>query len=170
MSAFRHFIGIFACLIIGTCAGTIALAAPEQPADQRTLLTVAVAGQPQLARHFTLARLQALPSRTVRAMLPEETQAHTWEGVRLSDLLVGSPRYAAQHLRVEALNDYSALIPLSDLERFQPILAYRRDDQLISIAERGPLFIIYPMVDHPELRTQVYINRTVWQVSRITVE
>ncbi|MBB4862394.1 hypothetical protein HNP46_001232 [Pseudomonas nitritireducens] len=95
---------------------------------------------------------------------------HAWHGVRLSDLLVGTPRHDAQYLRIEALNDYSALIPMSDLERFQPILAYRRDDQLIGIAERGPLFIIYPMVDHPELRTQVYFNRTVWQVSRITVE
>ena len=48
--------------------------------------------------------------------------------------------------------------------------ACRRDGQPIGIAERGPLFVIYPMVDHPELPTQVYFNRTVWQVSRITLE
>jgi len=38
------------------------------------------------------------------------------------------------------------------------------------VAEGGPLFVIYPMLDHPELRTQAYFDRTVWQVSRISLE
>ncbi|MFV3416223.1 hypothetical protein ACQCLI_15705 [Pseudomonas nitroreducens] len=115
-----------------------------KPEAERTVLIVAVKGQPQLLRHYRLRDLEAL--------------------------LVGFERADTQHLRVEALNDYSTLIPLGDLDAFEPILAYRRDGHSIGIAERGPLFVIYPMVDHPELRTQVYFNRTVWQVSRITLE
>ncbi len=165
MSAFRHFIGIFTCLFIVTTVHS----AP-QPAAERTVLTIAVKGQPQLQRHYSLRELEALPQSERRSMLPDETQVHDWQGVRLSTLLAGFERGDAQRLRVEALNDYSALIPLSDLDTFDPILAYRRDGQSIGIAERGPLFVIYPMLDHPELRTQVYFNRTVWQVSRITLE
>ncbi|MDF3864476.1 oxidoreductase [Pseudomonas denitrificans (nom. rej.)] len=134
------------------------------------MLTIAVKDQPQLQRHYSLRDLEALPHTARRSMLPEETQVYGWQGVRLSTLLASFGRADVQRLRVEALNDYSALIPLSDLDAFDPILAYRRDGQAIGIAERGPLFVIYPMVDHPELRTQVYFNRTVWQVSRITLE
>lgn len=143
--------------------------APESAAE-RTVLTIAVKGQPQLLRHFNLRDLEALPQTERRSMLPNESHVHAWQGVRLSTLLAGFERAEAQRLRVEALNDYSAVIPLSDLDAFDPILAYRRDGQAIGIAERGPLFVIYPMLDHPELRTQVYFNRTVWQVSRITLE
>ncbi|KJJ99908.1 hypothetical protein UB43_13030 [Pseudomonas sp. 21] len=165
MSAFRHFIGIFACLFIVMPAHS----APE-PAAERTVLTIAVKGQPQLQRHYSLSDLEALPQTERRSMLPDESRVYGWQGVRLSTLLAGFERGDAQRLRVEALNDYSALIPLSDLDAFDPILAYHRDGQALGIAERGPLFVIYPMVDHPELRTQVYFNRTVWQVSRITLE
>ncbi len=143
--------------------------APETAAE-RTVLTIAVKGQPQLLRRFSLRDLQALPQTEQRAMLPEESRVYAWQGVRLSTLLASFERGDARSLRVDALNDYSALIPLSDLDAFDPILAYRRDGQTIGIAERGPLFVIYPMLDHPELRTQVYFNRTVWQVSRITLE
>lgn len=165
MSAFRHFIGIFACLFL---VATV-YSAPE-PAAERSVLTVAVKGQPQLARQYRLRDLAALPQTEQRSMLPDETRVYRWQGVRLSTLLAGLERGRAQHLRVEALNDYSALIPLSDLDAFEPILAYRRDGHTLGIAERGPLFVIYPMLDHPPLRTQVYFNRTVWQVSRITLE
>lgn len=165
MSAFRHFIGTLTCLFLVTSA----YSAPEKAAE-RTVLTIAVKGQPQFLRHFSLRDLQALPQTERRAMLPEESHVYAWQGVRLSALLAGFERGDTQRLRVEALNDYSALIPLSDLDAFDPILAYARDGQTIGIAERGPLFVIYPMLDHPELRTQVYFNRTVWQVSRIILE
>ncbi|MCG8905618.1 molybdopterin-dependent oxidoreductase [Pseudomonas sp. DP-17] len=141
-----------------------------EPEAERTVLIVAVKGQPQLLRHYRLRDLEALPQTQWRAMLPDESQVSEWQGVRLSTLLAGFERADTQHLRVEALNDYSTLIPLGDLDAFEPILAYRRDGHSIGIAERGPLFVIYPMVDHPELPTQVYFNRTVWQVSRITLE
>lgn len=165
MSAFRHFIGTFACLFIVMPAYSTL-----EPEAERTVLIVAVKGQPPLLRHYRLRDLGALPQTQWRAMLPDESQVSEWQGVRLSTLLAGFERADTQHLRVEALNDYSTLIPLGELDAFEPILAYRRDGHSIGIAERGPLFVIYPMVDHPELRTQVYFNRTVWQVSRITLE
>lgn len=165
MSAFRHFIGTFACLFIVTNA-----LSAQNPAAERVVLTLAVLGQPQFQRQYTLADLQALPTISRRSVLPEDAQVHDWQGVRLSTLLDGIERHGARRLRIEALNDYSALIPLSDLDTFDPILAYWRDGEAIAIAERGPLFIIYPMVEHPELCTQLYFNRTVWQVNRITLE
>ncbi|MGZ3011865.1 molybdopterin-dependent oxidoreductase, partial [Pseudomonas aeruginosa] len=118
---------------------------------------------------LTLSDLEALPSETLEAQLPGEANAR-WQGVRLSLLLRHLDLAPPTRLRVLALNDYSAIIPYSDLDSYQPILAYRRNGAYMAIRERGPLFIIYPMARYPELRNQVYYNRTVWQVSSITLE
>ncbi|QRY78519.1 molybdopterin-dependent oxidoreductase [Pseudomonas sp. PDNC002] len=142
----------------------------QAPDAGRTVLTITLPGDAALERRYTLDELAALPHSTLRSPMPDERHIHEWLGVRLSTLLEGIDRDGAKRLRIEALNDYSALIPLSDLDAYEPILAYRRDGQSLGIAERGPLFVIYPMVDYPELRTQLYFNRTVWQVSRITLE
>lgn len=167
MSVFRHFFGFFACLIIGS---QVSASQPTSRPAARNVLTLEVTGHPEVARRLSVQALERLPQRTYAAMLPEESQVSSWQGVPLSllfdDVLLGE----AKRLRIDALNDYSELIPLSDLSAYEPILAYRRDGRYIGISERGPLFIIYPLVDHPELRTQRYFNRTVWQVSRITLE
>lgn len=167
MSVIRHFFGFLACLFIGSQA---AASPPASPPLERNVLSLAIADRPEAARRLSLADLQRLPPQTYAAMLPAEERISRWQGVPLSQLFDGAELGRSKRLRVDALNDYSALIPLSDLDTYQPILAYRRDDHYIGISERGPLFIIYPLVKHPELRTQVYFNRTVWQVSRITLE
>lgn len=167
MSAFRHFFGFFACLIIGS---QVSASQPALPPAERIVLTLAVAGHPEASRHLSLQALEHLPHRTYAATLPEESRLSYWQGVPLSLLFNDAQTRDARRLRIDALNHYSALIPLSDLSVYEPILAYRRDDRYIGISERGPLFIIYPLVRHPELRTQVYFNRTVWQVSHITLE
>ncbi|RFQ32501.1 oxidoreductase [Pseudomonas sp. ATCC 13867] len=140
-----------------------------RPAE-RKVLTLEIASHPEATRHLSLPALERLSHRTYAAMLPEESHISHWQGVPLSLLFDEAHLETSQRLRIDALNDYSALIPLSDLNAYEPILAYRRDDRYIGISERGPLFIIYPLVRHPELRTQLYFNRTVWQVNRITLE
>ncbi|MGC3655090.1 oxidoreductase, partial [Pseudomonas aeruginosa] len=53
---------------------------------------------------------------------------------------------------------------------YQPILAYRRNGAYKPIRDRVPIFKKNPMARYPELRNQVYYNRTDWQVSSITLE
>jgi len=167
MSVFRHFFGFLTCLFIGS---QVAASPPLPPPAERNILTLEIAGRPAAVRRVPLSELQRLPQQTYDSMLPEEDRISRWQGVPLSQLFDATQLAKSKRLRIDALNDYSALIPLSDLSAYEPILAYRRDDRYIGISERGPLFIIYPLVRYPELRTQLYFNRTVWQVSRITLE
>jgi hypothetical protein len=69
-----------------------------------------------------------------------------------------------------ALNDFTTKLPISDFKRFHPILAMKRNGEYMSVRDKGPLFIVYPYDSDPELRQQVYYNRSAWQIARLTVE
>ncbi|WP_446728483.1 oxidoreductase [Pseudomonas aeruginosa] len=162
MPSMRQLIVFFCCLGL-----PLAQAAEPVPLGGRPIVTLQRSGGAPI--RLTLSDLEALPSETLEAQLPGEANAR-WQGVRLSLLLRHLDLAPPKRLRVLALNDYSAIIPYSDLDSYQPILAYRRNGAYMAIRELGPLFIIYPMARYPELRNQVYYNRTVWQVSSITLE
>lgn len=162
MPSMRQLIVLLCCLGL-----PLAQAAEPVPLGGRPIVTLQRSGDAPV--RLTLSDLEALPSEPLEAQLPGEANAR-WQGVRLSLLLRHLDLAPPTRLRVLALNDYSAIIPYSDLDSYQPILAYRRNGAYMAIRERGPLFIIYPMARYPELRNQVYYNRTVWQVSSITLE
>lgn len=120
---------------------------------------------------FTLRDLQAMPGVTLRARGPSDDRVSDWHGVPLSRLLERLP--GARHpteLHLRALNDYSVVIPTSDIERYQPVIAYSRDGQPMAVEAYGPLFLMYPFDTHAELRVQKYYNRAIWQLSDIYIE
>jgi hypothetical protein len=73
-------------------------------------------------------------------------------------------------LYVVALNDYAAEIPLADLEKYDVILARKINGKVLTVRDKGPLFVMYPFDKKPELRTKEIYSRCVWQVNRIRVE
>ena len=68
-----------------------------------------------------------------------------------------------------ALNDYAATVPIDDFAKFNVILAMKRDGQYMPVRDKGPLFVIYPYDSSPELKSQVYYARSVWQVKSLEV-
>ena len=50
------------------------------------------------------------------------------------------------------------------------ILATKRDGAMMSVREHGPIFVIYPFDQEPDLYNEKYFSRSVWQVSTIIVE
>ena len=120
-----------------------------------------------------MAGLQALPQRELVTSLPPSlgnTGVHRWQGVSLrllAERLGGGP---GSVLQLEAINDYAVTVPWSDLVRYDPIVAYQRNGQALTVREKGPMILIYPFDAHPELNTQQYLNRSIWQVNAITVK
>lgn len=72
-------------------------------------------------------------------------------------------------LRATALNDYSVDLPIDELLRYDVIIAIKRDDQYLTIRDRGPYWVIYPWKDEPELRTELHYSRSIWQLKRLDV-
>ena len=72
-------------------------------------------------------------------------------------------------LRATALNDYAVDIPVEDCERYPVILALTRDGAPLSRRDMGPIWIVYPRDDFPELQVETVNARWVWQLTELEV-
>ena len=75
-----------------------------------------------------------------------------------------------QTLQMVALNDYAVNVPVSDAREFGPLLATHIDGKVLGVRDKGPLFLIYPFDAKPETRADQYYGRSIWQITRITVQ
>ena len=73
-------------------------------------------------------------------------------------------------LKITALNDYTANIPIEDVEKYNVILAFRQNGKVLRIRDKGTLFVVYHFDEFPELNSEVIHNRSVWQVKSIEIE
>lgn len=141
------------------------LIAPAAAAEPVLEVFGAVASGP---RTFTLAQLEALGTSSIRTSGPWIDDVPVFEGVPLARLLdeVGAH---GEMLSIVALNDYVVDVPVSDAALHGPILAMKRDGIPMPVADKGPLFLVYPYDSDPELQTDVYYARSVWQIATIEV-
>ena len=118
---------------------------------------------------FDRDMLEAMGTATVATRTPWFDGVSTFEGVPLETLMeeLGA---TGDTVTAIALNDYVTTIPVEDFAKYGPILALKRDGAYMSVRDKGPLFIIYPYDNDPELRSQVFFSRSAWQVARLVIE
>ncbi|WP_295806912.1 oxidoreductase [uncultured Nitratireductor sp.] len=117
---------------------------------------------------FDLAMLETLKSAKIRTSTPWFDDVVEFEGALLTELMA-LVQANGEEVVVTALNDYQAPVPIADFAAHGTILAYKRDGNYMPVSDKGPLFIIYPYDSDPELNTQKFFSRSVWQVRRFTV-
>ena len=152
--------------LMSTC--TVALDAPEG----RVILVVSgKVGQPNVGDevHFDKAMLEALGQHETITHTPWYDGAVSFSGP-LGRAILEAAGAEGESLRVVALNEYASTIPVSDFENYDVIFAMQANGQVLRIRDQGPLFIIYPFDQHPELLNEEVLMRSVWQVARINVE
>lgn len=115
-----------------------------------------------------MAMIERLPQASYSARTPWFTSPRKFTGPLLRDVL-GLVGAQGQMLRLSALNDYLADLPMDDVVRYDVMLARLLDDKPMPVRDKGPLLIIYPFDQHPVLRTAVYYSRCVWQLKSIEV-
>lgn len=138
-----------------------------RPTGRAVLLIRAGAAQPVAC---DMAALDRLPQATIETRLPDSLGLaghNRWSGVRLSHIAqaLGAPEGA--EIQLTALNNYAVSVPLSDLTRFDPVLATRRNGTPIGVRDKGPLILIYPFDQYRELQSREYVTRSIWQVHEI---
>lgn len=91
-----------------------------------------------------------------------------FKGVSLHELLE-SLGVTEGTLKATAINDYSVLIPVSDAVEGGPIVSYSRNGALMSVRDKGPLWIVYPYDSNTAYQTEQVFSRSIWQLDRIEI-
>ncbi|MDQ7735051.1 molybdopterin-dependent oxidoreductase [Halomonas sp. SpR1] len=145
-----------------------ALEVPEGPV---ILVVSGKIGLPNVGNeaHFDKAMLEALGQHETITRTPWYDGMTRFSGP-LGRAILEAAGAEGESIRVVALNEYAATIPVSDFENYDVIFAMQANGKALRVRDQGPLFVIYPFDTHPELLNEEIFSRSVWQVARIVVE
>lgn len=92
----------------------------------------------------------------------------TFEGVQFSDLL---DFVNAQGTRVSAVavNDYAIELDTAELRRYPVLLATKMNGQEMRVRDKGPIWVIYPRDDFPELASEDNNYKWIWQLKALKI-
>ncbi|MEJ2766595.1 hypothetical protein VV869_21795 [Photobacterium sp. MCCC 1A19761] len=148
-----------------------ASAAALPPPQETVILTVS--GQIEHTNALRQARfdrqmLLQLPQSTITTQTPWTEKAHVYEGVLLQDLL----HYVGAHghtLAATALNDYQTQIDLDTIQPYPVLLALKDNGRLMRVRDKGPIWIIYPLSEHPNLDQPQHHEDMIWQLRTLDI-
>ena len=119
---------------------------------------------------FTLQDLAALRNITIEATKSHTAKKAQFSGPRVMDVLARvGVKDGSREIIVTARDGYRARIPLSELSKYEVILATRQDGKALTLETKGPIWMMYPVDKYPELNTMVTENRLVWSLVKIDV-
>jgi len=146
-------------------AGPERVSLPPTISD-RVALTVTRADQSK--RDFTVAQIESLGvyRLTTKTFWPKDDG--TYEGVLLADFLKEAGLEKLPKIQVTALDGYSVSIPREDWTRWPVLLATRRDGAPLSVRNKGPLRLIFPMALDRELSVRSMGTHWAWMIRSIS--
>ena len=117
---------------------------------------------------FDRRLLARLPPTTIETSTIWTEGVQTFTGVSLHTLLDELDARGNQ-IHAHAVNDYMVTIPIEDAKENGPIVAYLRNGEIMSLRDKGPLWIIYPFDSDQDFRTETIYARSIWQLDRLEV-
>jgi len=117
---------------------------------------------------FDLAMLDALGTDAFETTTIWTEGPQVFRGVPLHRL-VETLQAKGAVIAAFALNDYMVEIPLTDAVEGGPILAFEQNGALLSVREKGPLWVVYPYDANTSYQTEVVYARSIWQVKRMEI-
>lgn len=119
---------------------------------------------------YTEAALLKLPTKKLNSG-SEWTPVAEWTGPTIEEVLKAAGVDAsATRLRAVARDGFAAMIPLTDLAAYGPLVAHTQDGRRIADPKHGPLFVAYPRDQHAELQTAAAGVKFVYALCKIEVQ
>lgn len=112
--------------------------------------------------------LESLPQYQFTTVTPWTDGVHQYQGVLLSELL-GRIGANGNTLVAHGLNDYYAEIDLQQIKGYPILLAMKSDGETMRVRDKGPIWLLYPMSDYPELDSSIHHASMVWQLNRLEI-
>lgn len=115
---------------------------------------------------FDRETLQALGTHNLTTSTTWTDGPQNFEGPRLSAVLdaVGAE---GNTLEAVALNNYSVELEVDELRRYPVLLASRMNGKTLSVRDKGPLWIVYPRDQYPQVSQD---HKWIWQVKELRIK
>ncbi len=121
---------------------------------------------------FDRAMLESMPLTTVTTKTPWTPNGpDEFTGVRFNELLAKTGVVADEVvIRAEAEDNYWFDLEKLNSQTYPIIVAFQKNGKPMSIRELGPLWIIFPWDEYPELLTKKNNASSVWQLTHLIVQ
>jgi len=163
---------VIATTLLGLClyaSTTLALEVAKEDIILEVSGNISVTNTQQGTAVFDRKTLSSLPVTEIQTETPWTNGTLHFEGVLLRDLMEYL-KATGNTLQATAINDYAIDIPIEDFQEHDVIIAYKMNGKVMSIRDKGPLWIIYPWSDTPSLRSELYHSRSIWQLIKISIK
>nr|WP_314258808.1 molybdopterin-dependent oxidoreductase [uncultured Devosia sp.] len=160
------------CALAAAClfAASGIQAAEPLPAPQGDVIllvsgNLGVTNTPEGAA-FDRDMLADLGLATLETSTPWTDGVQTFEGV-LARTVIERVEAKGETVMATALNDYMVEVPISDFLDYDVLLATTMNGQQMQVSDKGPVWIVYPRDQVPELQNRKLHDRWVWQLKSL---
>lgn len=120
------------------------------------------------AAHFDKEMLEAL------GMISFDTETYWTNGIQKFEgvpghLLMEALGVTEGKLQIQALDKYKAKVPVDDLINHRATLMLKNMGEYLTVAKKGPLWLIYPLDKKQKLLQKQINSRSVWQIRSIEI-
>ncbi|KAA8679785.1 hypothetical protein [Vibrio gigantis] len=112
-------------------------------------------------------QLLSLPQTEITTTLPWVEGLTVYSGVTLQTVLENMDLPISPKVTFVALNDYKIAVPKEDFDTYEPIIAIKKNGEFMSVREKGPYWLIYPLSANPETDTPDFHAKMIWQIRDI---
>lgn len=122
---------------------------------------VVIQGQTQQKLTLKLSELKKLSNQEIKTIEPHNTEdpgaIKTFKGIAISTLLNKSGIAAdVKEVTFLSSDNYRVTLELEDLRNYPILLAWDRDGKPLTRSQGGPLYLVFPYSDYPELSTKYF--------------
>lgn len=150
-------------------ASLFLLSATIAHAEGRVILTIDNAKNEDPAITYTLEALDAFTQTEVVTNNEFVDGEEAFSGPLARDILDKIGATDADDVRFVAFNEYEVVIEAQDFYEYDVILATRMNNEVLPRRTKGPIWLIYPISDNPELQDARVNAKLIWQVTKIEV-
>lgn len=147
----------FLCFVLTTIVATPVWA------EERIILSVINGSD---TTKYSLKQLDNFTQHTIETATPW-TARHKYSGPLLKDVLLRSGPYKDKNVKAYALNNYIVEINQDLLDDYSVILATHKDGKAMRIRDKGPIWIMLPLDQYPELDNRSTHGQMVWQLNKL---
>ncbi|WP_394294845.1 molybdopterin-binding oxidoreductase [Aeromonas rivipollensis] len=156
-------------LLFSLVVPTMALATPKGPVILKVTGNLDPADPTDGEVAFDMAMIQALPQHEIVTSNPWVDKPHKYVGPKLADVLT-AVKANGKSITLTALNSFQIRINWDKVRQYDPILAWQDDGVTMRVRDKGPLWFILPLDQHPELKRSEFTDMMIWQLSAIDIQ